>query len=503
MAKVVLHLTAMHAFDSALGAENSRSWSEKKYIAKNQDPDNHYDWTRRHLNFSVTRDKNGQTKIVTLSPGAKKEKLKQRLVDLNFKQYKEGSAKQKYCCVDFIFGGSADRMRELAFGDQNVAFDLSRDNGHIERRADIEQWAIDSYNWACGKWGEENICGFDVHLDETNPHVHMLLIPVAVTKTAGRKNKNHEDKAKAGKEKLSVSYKKVFGENKEQIKDTYRNLHTEYHDKVGYKYGLERGEDMSKLPEHEQKKKYYLTKQEYGAFKDNEREIQEQEKRINDNKQTIANQEETCKNYLFEEKNIKLDIKIGQYQLNDLNADINEKTEQLSQVKQDIQNEESKLTQVRADRQTTENDVSKIREAARIQGYNDGREEFRQMVAQLSAPEVESLANKHAANKLAQMKEADKVLREYKMQLPVKSLEALVEGAEIPAPYIYDKDRNKYSWEDGEPMKLNWSWGKGLLIWLKGITWEPIAKAIEAFKNSLYICINGVPNDPRSTFIHR
>jgi len=34
------------------------------------------------------------------------------------------------------------------------------------------------YRSASDKWGEENIVAFIVHLDETNPHIHMTLLPI-------------------------------------------------------------------------------------------------------------------------------------------------------------------------------------------------------------------------------------------------------------------------------------------------------------------------------------
>ena len=58
--------------------------------------------------------------------------------------------------VNFIFGGNRERMLEITFGNQKV----------------------DVYRSASDKWGEENIVAFIVHLDETNPHIHMTLLPI-------------------------------------------------------------------------------------------------------------------------------------------------------------------------------------------------------------------------------------------------------------------------------------------------------------------------------------
>ena len=45
---------------------------------------------------------------------------------------------------------------------------------------EIEQWAIDLYDWMTKKYGEENFIGFDVHLDETTAHCHATIIPVVM-----------------------------------------------------------------------------------------------------------------------------------------------------------------------------------------------------------------------------------------------------------------------------------------------------------------------------------
>ena len=60
---------------------------------------------------------------------------------------------------------------------------------------EIEQWAIDLYDWMTKKYGEENIIGFDVHLDETTAHCHATIIPVVMS-----------TEKKTGRERPVVSY---------------------------------------------------------------------------------------------------------------------------------------------------------------------------------------------------------------------------------------------------------------------------------------------------------
>ena len=150
----------------------------------------------------------------------------------------------------------------------------------------ISDWALDTYQWACRRWGAENIIGFDVHLDETTPHIHIQTIPVAKTKARGRasvKYVHKDDKSKVlsqkewkklpeeirsnfvrteaeRREKECVSYARVWGEDKYAVGRTYYQMHTDYFNEVGHKYGLERGDDISMLPEEEKRERIHKNK---------------------------------------------------------------------------------------------------------------------------------------------------------------------------------------------------------------------------------------------------
>jgi len=117
-------------------------------------------------------------------------------------------------------------MHELAFGEQKVNLDKGADNSHITRCKDIEEWAQDIYRFAANKWGEDNIVGFYVHLDEMNPHIHCTLLPIT------KLNK--------------LSYKQVFGgATKWDFRDKIFALHDELA-ACNKKWGLERGSNIHK-----------------------------------------------------------------------------------------------------------------------------------------------------------------------------------------------------------------------------------------------------------------
>ena len=121
-----------------------------------------------------------------------------------------------------MLGGNRERMRELAFGDQQVDFKKGADNRGIERKENIEKWATGMYNFIAKKYGEDNIIAFVVHLDEKNPHVHCTVLPV---------NENNK-----------ISYNQIFGGSKE--KGRINSLHDEIA-LFNREWGLERGDSVT------------------------------------------------------------------------------------------------------------------------------------------------------------------------------------------------------------------------------------------------------------------
>ncbi len=279
------------SFSATEGYEpERRGWDEKTYRLKNRDTNNHYDFSRKHLNFEI----NSEGKIAPLgsNPIPLHERLKHRLDELGFKPYKDkdnplGNADNSpNCTVGIIVSGDHDVLTRLAFGEQDVDFTLHRSNANVQLMQGIKDWAMDTYLWACERWGAENIIGFDVHCDETTPHIHIQTIPVAKTKTRGRASIKYVHKDNSSKmlshkewkklpeenrcdfikteverrEKECVSYARVWGADKYEVGRTYYQMHTDYHDKVGYKYGLERGDDFATLTDEEQRERVHKDK---------------------------------------------------------------------------------------------------------------------------------------------------------------------------------------------------------------------------------------------------
>lgn len=197
--------------------EELRAWTDKGWEQAMRE--GNYDRSREHLNFEIQRGG-----IVT--PIDKSRPLTRRMVEnlasRGIKDPNEGLDEPRYrTVVNFIFGGSTERMRELAFGNQEVDFESKKGNEHIRRMPEIEEWAKDIYRFVADKYGEENIISFIVHCDEKNPHVHCALLPID--------------------EEKKFAFKKIFhGQNRVDFKNYMLALHDELA-KVNEKWGLTRG----------------------------------------------------------------------------------------------------------------------------------------------------------------------------------------------------------------------------------------------------------------------
>ena len=222
-----MHVEAGKSFGTAEANENERHWNDDKIDRKNQDPTNHYDKTRMKLNFEIGPD--GKVHPLGYQEKSLEVRLQERLTELGWKPFKPDSKIQPNCCAKFIFGGNHERTLEMAFGTQIVNLDKGADNSHLQRCPEIEQWAKDVYDWCARRYGQENIIGFQVHLDESSPHIHALIVPVG-------------QRSKSGRECVMWSAK--FGKSRYEYGHILREMHTSLYEEVGSKYGLERGDSI-------------------------------------------------------------------------------------------------------------------------------------------------------------------------------------------------------------------------------------------------------------------
>ena len=293
--RAAIHVgTDKKSFSSQVGNEaERRGWDEKRYQLKNADIDknNHYNYSRKRLNFEIV--KNG--KIVPLGSQSVPlhERLQHRLDELGFKPYMDAkrpdrvSRNSPNCTVGIIFSGDHDVLNRLAFGEQKLnTSDPNADHSKVVLQKGIYDWALDTYRFACEKWGEENVIGFDVHCDETSIHAHVQTVPVEQVKKRGRigskyihkdnpekvlstkewralpkEERDNYTKSEAAKGVVErVSYAKVWGERAKDKSQYLSQLHTDYYNKVGHKYGLARGFSYDELSEEEKRGRKHKNK---------------------------------------------------------------------------------------------------------------------------------------------------------------------------------------------------------------------------------------------------
>ena len=293
--RAAIHVgTDKKSFSSQVGNEaERRGWDEKRYQLKNADIDknNHYNYSRKRLNFEIVKG----GKIVPLGSLSVPlhERLQHRLDELGFKPYMDAkrpdqvSRNSPNCTVGIIFSGDHDVLNRLAFGEQKLnTSDPNADHSKVVLQKGIYDWALDTYRFACEKWGEENVIGFDVHCDETSIHAHVQTVPVEQVKKRGRIGskyiyKDNPEKVLSTKEWRAlpkeerdnytksevakgvverVSYAKVWGERAKDKSQYLSQLHTDYYNKVGHKYGLARGFSYDELSEEEKRGRKHKNK---------------------------------------------------------------------------------------------------------------------------------------------------------------------------------------------------------------------------------------------------
>ena len=146
------------------------------------------DLTRSHLNHSIEN----------LSPEHLIRRVKQRISQLHLKKRPRSDA---VGLEDIIVGASADFMLQLG----------------AKKR---EQYFKEALHFFQLRYGKENVMYCHCHLDESNPHVHIGIVPITPD---GR-----------------LSAKSLFSPK------TLEQLQTDFNREVAQHYGLERGEHHAK-----------------------------------------------------------------------------------------------------------------------------------------------------------------------------------------------------------------------------------------------------------------
>ena len=155
MAKQVIDIMPTKGMTAAQSNEHLRKYSEGAYQNMRS---NNFDPTRAHLGFVVT--KGGKIVPIDMNHFIP-ERMKENLAATGIKDLNEGLAEPMYRTIaNIILGGSREQMRGLAFGNQDVNFNLFADNSKKKKKKGVEEWAKNKYDYIARKFREENILDF-------------------------------------------------------------------------------------------------------------------------------------------------------------------------------------------------------------------------------------------------------------------------------------------------------------------------------------------------------
>lgn len=371
-------IDASPSFDANRGNEaERRHWTKESYDRKNLDPVNFYDFTRKKLNFEIKRgeplrDKDGNfrkdkkghilynkpsiipcgTQLVSL-----KKRYDNRLEEIGHKPWENANGNQPNTNVSIVLNGDHDRMTEIAFG-KPIDFVIGEDNSNVQlvtvekeeleamaekygvkdyidtnqSYSQISIYALCFYKFLCEKFGEENVIGLECHLDETTPHFHSLVIPVAEKQKSGRTggytlvddkknpildadgNETHittrayermpEEKRvnyiPTKSTTVGVSFASYFGKTPGQTSRSYEKWHDMIHEEVTKQWGFDRGVRLRDLPpgernDHRRKTKKQLERERLEAAK-RTKEQEEKEKLAKERAEEQEKKEQDAKN---------------------------------------------------------------------------------------------------------------------------------------------------------------------------------------------------------------
>ena len=345
MAKQVCDIRGSAGMSRGQSTEHLRNY---KVTDPNMKKYGYYDPTRMRLNFEVVDG----GKII---PVNQSYPLDKRLKD-NMKargitppkpiQMKDGTKKDRLSVANIILGGSRNQMLQLAFGDQKVDLKKNADNSHLQRKEDIESWAVAQYNLMCKLYGKENVIAFVVHLDEKNPHVHCTILP-----------------EKDGK----ISYNSVIGgKNKEEAREHFLKTHDAVAE-VNSQFGLERGNDVRLTGAKHRTSEEYWTylrdecsrlENQVGSLEDQVESLNEQIKFVEDEIRRanikhksfttmIANQEKALEDLNNEVNTEEYLLQENQNQNNNLTTLIQNKQKMLREKKEQLEETDEKLLKLK------------------------------------------------------------------------------------------------------------------------------------------------------------
>lgn len=285
--------------------------------------------------------------------GRKIELTLQQAVEKRLREAGIKPRKGQSTCLEIIFSGSNEVMSAMS-------------------EKELYQWSEDTLKWAKKTWGSENVVSASLHVDETTPHIHMIVVPIVTGQS--RRTRNHKLNAEL-EGKKTRTYKINHDKLRLCVNEVYTagklyQYHDDYAKEVSQKYGLDRGvraepgskkkhfnsEDYNRKLAVQAAEQRALIKELTADYSDKKTEIQAELQQLQLSRESLSAAVEgeekklasaKTKTKEAEEHLSSLEEKITKNRgiLNNQVADFNTRKEELSQTKADIATNKGTIAQ--------------------------------------------------------------------------------------------------------------------------------------------------------------
>lgn len=206
-------------------------------------------------------------------------------------------------------------------------------------------------NFLCKRYGMENLISAAIHTDEKTPHMHLVFVPVitfSMKDGTTERRYSASDYLEDGGSLLDGegTSAAVAGKDRMKLKKAALvQLHTDFNEAVGKKFGLERGEEGSRAS-HMDLKEYHRREKEYlRELDEKDRNIRQIEKEVIEERDSLVK----AKNEFSEQESfLRGELDKRNKVLSDKETELNNRENALDDRDRDLSAREAKLAEQEA-----------------------------------------------------------------------------------------------------------------------------------------------------------
>lgn len=212
---------------------------------------------------------------------------------------------------------------------------MTSDGEALRRIADegrLDEWAAVSIDWAKRTFGEDNVAGAHLHMDERTPHLHVTVVPIVTTE---RKKKAKEAKATKRYRKKAANAPRLCADDLMQRDKLtmYQDTYAEAMRQFGLERGI-RGSEARHVSQHEYYRKCQIEK------KDLEQDISE----LTGEKKELESRNRQLERGNRHMEKTFAETKATNAQMIQENADLQERNIKLAETRELLMSENAKVT---------------------------------------------------------------------------------------------------------------------------------------------------------------